>query len=732
MESNFKGFIERWAPVLRIVMLVMICLIAVLIRVFSVIRFESIIHEFDPWFNYRTTRYLAEKGVYEFWNWFDSNSWFPLGRVIGGTLYPGIMMTAGALHQWANLLTFPIDIRNVCVFLAPIFSALTALACYLLTKEVTGKTEPSLFSALFISIVPSYISRSVAGSYDYEGVAIFALLFTFYLWIKAANTGSLIWSGMASLSFFYMAASWGGYAFIVNIIPIFAIVLILIGRFNTNTYIGYCSFHILGTLLAMQIPFIGFQAVTASEHLPSHTVFIFINVYYFCEWIKEKVGETRFNTLKKVVLGVSATAIVLVALFLTLTGRMKWTGRSLSLLDPTYAKKFIPIVASVSEHQPTTWSSFFFDLHILVFLAPAGFYYCIMEHNNGKLFIALYGVLSVYFASVMVRLLLVLAPALCILAGIGLSETIHRFARHIIHFREWWDYYNTPEEIRGHKPKYGYPLELSIPILVILAISVIAYINHCVWVGAEAYSSPTIIMSHKGHDGEKIIVDDYREAYYWLRMNTKPDAKIMSWWDYGYQITGMGNRTVLVDNNTWNNTHIATVGMIFASDDDESARLLRKLDANYVLVLFGGLSYYSGDDINKFLWMIRIASGVFPHIKEDDFLNRGQYRVDGGATETMMKCLMYRLSYYRFGQVGGAYGKAPGYDVVRQTEIGLKDYELKNYREVYTTKHWIIRIFEILPEDNREVARSKTQYIKKSEDYLLQYNLTRSKTRPSK
>lgn len=46
--------------------------------------------------------------------------------------------------------------------------------------------------------------------------------------------------------------------------------------------------------------------------------------------------------------------------------RMQWTGRSLTLLDPTYATKYIPIIASVSEHQPTTWTSFFFDLHILV------------------------------------------------------------------------------------------------------------------------------------------------------------------------------------------------------------------------------------------------------------------------------------------------------------------------------------------------------------------------------
>jgi hypothetical protein len=35
-------------------------------RLFSVIRFESIIHEFDPWFNYRSTAYMTENGFYNF------------------------------------------------------------------------------------------------------------------------------------------------------------------------------------------------------------------------------------------------------------------------------------------------------------------------------------------------------------------------------------------------------------------------------------------------------------------------------------------------------------------------------------------------------------------------------------------------------------------------------------------------------------------------------------------
>ena len=43
------------------------------------------------------------------------------------------------------------------------------------------------------------------------------------------------------------------------------------------------------------------------------------------------------------------------------------------------------------------------------------------------------------------------------------------------------------------------------------------------------------------------------------------------------------------------------------SEEEEAYKLARYLDANYVLVIFGGVSYYSGDDISKFLWMIRIG-----------------------------------------------------------------------------------------------------------------------------
>ena len=63
----------------------------------------------------------------------------------------------------------------------------------------------------------------------------------------------------------------------------------------------------------------------------------------------------------------------------------------------------------------------------------------------------------------------------------------------------------------------------------------------------------------------------------------------MSWWDYGYQISGMANRTTLVDNNTWNNSHIAMVGRAMASNEDEAYPLMQELGVDYILIIFGGL-----------------------------------------------------------------------------------------------------------------------------------------------
>ncbi|KAM9928332.1 hypothetical protein OXX59_001910 [Metschnikowia pulcherrima] len=183
-------------------------------------------------------------------------------------------------------------------------------------------------------------------------------------------------------------------------------------------------------------------------------------------------------------------------------------------------------------------------------------------------------------------------------------------------------------------------------------------------------------------------------------MNTPEDAKVMAWWDYGYQIGGMADRTTLVDNNTWNNTHIATVGKAMAAREEVSYEILKKHDVDYVLVIFGGVLGYSGDDINKFLWMVRISEGIWPEeIHERDyFSDKGEYKVDHEASDAMQNSLMYKMSYYRLGELFGgrdAVDRVRGQNIPADRKITLDAVE-----EAFTSQNWIVRIYKVKDLDN--------------------------------
>ena len=280
LEDRVRLTTKQQELLIRAATLLLIYVLAFVTRLFSVLRYESVIHEFDPYFNYRTTLYLTRNGFYHFWNWFDHETWYPLGRIIGFTLYPGLMITSAGIYWALRALTLFVNIRDVCVMTAPFFASNTAIVAYLFGSEVAGMGA-GLLSAAFIAICPGYISRSVAGSYDYECIAIFALLLTFFLFIKAVKTGSLAYAAAAAVCYFYMAASWGGYIFIINLIPIYVVVMLFTGRYSVRLYVAYCTFYLLGMLLAMQIRFIGFQHVQSSEHMAALGTFALLQVSGF-------------------------------------------------------------------------------------------------------------------------------------------------------------------------------------------------------------------------------------------------------------------------------------------------------------------------------------------------------------------------------------------------------------------------------------------------------------------
>lgn len=62
--------------------------------------------------------------------------------------------------------------------------------------------------------------------------------------------------------------------------------------------------------------------------------------------------------------------------------------------------------------------------------------------------------------------------------------------------------------------------ETAMAFVGLVTFMLITYAFHCTWVTSEAYSSPSIVLGARSQDGGRIIFDDFREAYNWLKMNT--------------------------------------------------------------------------------------------------------------------------------------------------------------------------------------------------------------------
>jgi hypothetical protein len=140
-----------------------------------------------------------------------------------------------------------------------------------------------------------------------------------------------------------------------------------------------------------------------------------------------------------------------------------------------------------------------------------------------------------------------------------------------------------------------------------------------------AYSPTTIASSSIPIKGS---FNDWIEALTWMRDNLPQNAIVASWWDYGYWITAMGNKTTLVDNGTINSTQIGNVGWMFMSNETTALVILGKYDATHVVVfttiplaLQSGQLILYGEEV-KWTWMAKIAaSNVAPFINETELMD---------------------------------------------------------------------------------------------------------------
>ncbi len=146
----------------------------------------------------------------------------------------------------------------------------------------------------------------------------------------------------------------------------------------------------------------------------------------------------------------------------------------------------------------------------------------------------------------------------------------------------------------------------------------------------------------------------------------------MSWWDYGYQLTAIANRTTIADGNTWNHEHIALLGRALTSPEKEGHRIARHM-ADYILVWTGG----GGDDVAKSPHIVRIANSDYRQMcPNDPVCTAFGYTPQGQPSKMMRESLLYKLH---------SHGVRPG--VIADPN---------RFRPQFTSQYGKCRVFKVL------------------------------------
>jgi dolichyl-diphosphooligosaccharide--protein glycosyltransferase len=218
----------------------------------------------------------------------------------------------------------------------------------------------------------------------------------------------------------------------------------------------------------------------------------------------------------------------------------------------------------------------------------------------------MYSLTALYFSASMIRLTIVLAPALCILGAFALVNIIDQFVEIAKGA--------SSRRRRRFIPRVG--KGYSLVIIAALFITIIYPLTRSIDYG---YSPTTIDSSSIPI---RTNIGDWSETLTWLKNNLPSDTVVASWWDYGYWISVIGDKISLADNGTINGTQIAQLGQMFMSNETEALTILKHYDAKYVVVfttlrlaLAQNQPILYGDEV-KWRWMARI--GGLDDVKLED------------------------------------------------------------------------------------------------------------------
>ena len=111
--------------------LIMIVSLAILVRCSPDFAGPALIDAFDPWVQYNTAEYLANHNLYDYFNWYSDQTWFPEG-VDRSNLRPGLIFGSVITYKSLGSLGIPVTLYEVCYYWPAFMGGLTVFLMFFL------------------------------------------------------------------------------------------------------------------------------------------------------------------------------------------------------------------------------------------------------------------------------------------------------------------------------------------------------------------------------------------------------------------------------------------------------------------------------------------------------------------------------------------------------------------------------------------------------------------------
>ncbi len=591
-----------------VVTMTLIFLAALIIRLTPLIDAQPLVRAFDPWFQLKVTDYVVQNGYMSFFSYYDHSVWVPFGRNIATTTYIGIPFTSAFFYWLANSLGIQVSVETVSILMPALMGALATVFAFFLGREVSNNTV-GLLNALFMAFMPAYIQRSMVGFFDNEAIGVFAIVVILFFFIRSIKRDSARSGVAAGIALAYLLASWGASEYILGLFALYAFLMLVGGKYSRRLLTAYVSTLSVGIFLGVLVPRVGFGNLDSITYIAAIGMGALLATYEV--WLRvAKYRDTTVSLLaphmKSIALGLIAPVLGIIGYFVYATNNTLTITTTESTTFTFIGTKFWStinpffrlnqrIFASVAEHLPSPWGSFYSTLFVLVIFFPLGLYFAYRRGRDEDWLVFLLGVTAVYFTGSMIRLSLLLAPAAGLLGAMAASGIITPFAKIV-----------TQQSVFERKR-----FRMSSSLTTEHAIAAFAFVGLLLSVNivlgtvyATSVSPPEFAPAQVSASTQ---VTDWQSAMTFARNVLGPDAVVASWWDYGYWISSSGVKTI-VDGSTINSTQIGLMGYaMMALNLTESLKTFSLWNTTDVLVYWGHEASTWGGDEGKWPWMVRIA-----------------------------------------------------------------------------------------------------------------------------